>query len=395
MNRVMIVDDEIKSLDLLQKYMDTYMPDFCVSGIYSNGRDALNAFLKDPADIAVIDIEMPVMDGLTLIEELNKYSDDYIPIILSSYEIFAYAKSAMKNGVEHYLSKPFDFDEVCHALETAAKKLQFKRLLQSDLIFNDEREDYFADLLAGQFPTSAKALQQFSELNFPFHYADCRGCFFEISLKQVGRWTFGKETLFTAIRNLLHMVYSPCYLVLVSAKRNLCSFVMVTQEYPDGDLPEVIRHGRDLLQMDMTVKSFLQFSSVEQLRTVGTNQTGIQNNAFNMDDYMSHKGDISKAIEYIRDHYSEDLTRSAMARMFYMSDAYFSRCFKVITQKTFKSFLTEVRMEKAIELLSRDVKIQDIARAVGYETPTRFTIVFRQYTSYTPTEYRSVVLKRF
>ena len=395
MNRVMIVDDEVKSLELLQKYMDTYLPDFCVSGTYPNGRDALNAFLKDPVDIAVIDIEMPVMDGLTLIEELNKYSDDYVPIILSSYETFAYAKSAMKSGVEHYLSKPFDFDEIRQALETAAEKLQFKRLLRSDLTFDDEHEEYFAALLAGQFPNHEKALQQFSELSFPFRYGDCCGCFFEISLVQVGRWTFGKETLFTAIRNLLHMVYSPLYLALICAKRNLCSFVMVTQEYPDGGLPEFICLGRDLLQMDMTVKSFLQFSSVEQLRTAGANQPSMQLNASDMDDYMSHNGDISKAIDYIRDHYSEDLTRSTMARMFYMSDAYFSRCFKAITQKTFKSFLTEVRMEKAIELLSRDVKIQDIARAVGYETPTRFTIVFRQYTSYTPTEYRMVVLKRF
>ena len=94
-------------------------------------------------------------------------------------------------------------------------------------------------------------------------------------------------------------------------------------------------------------------------------------------------------------HYPEDLSRSDMARMVYMSDAYFSRCFKALTNTTFKSYLTKIRMEKAIELLSRDVKIQDIAQQVGYANHTRFSIVFRQFTSYTPSEYRTVVLKRF
>lgn len=395
MNKIIIVDDEIRSVEILKKYIETYMPGYCVSGTYYSGRDALEAFTREPSDIAVIDIEMSVIDGISLIREMNKVTTDYVPIILSGYETFEYAKSAMKCGVEHYLSKPVDFCEIKRALEEAADKLRFRRLLHSDLTFDDdEQEAYFASVLGGWFSDREKAVQRFAELSFPFQYEPCCGTYFEIQLEQVEKWSFGKETLFNALRNLLLMVYSPVFLVPIQQKRNLCSFVMVTQEYPDSSLLEFIRQGKDILKADMTVKHFKQFASVEQLRNTGLNRTNMQITASELEDYMSHKKDISKVIDYINEHYSEDLSRSAMAKKIYMSDAYFSRCFKAITNDNFKSYLTKIRMEKAIELLNENLKIQDIAHQVGYSSHTRFSIVFRQYTSYTPSEYRAVVLKR-
>lgn len=396
MTRVIIVDDEIRSVELLKKYIEAYMPGYYVCGTYYNGRDALEAFVKAPADIAVIDIEMPAINGISLIQELNKITEDYVPIILSSYETFEYAKSAMKNGVEHYLSKPIDFTEVKLALEAAADKLRFGRLLRSDLTFDDdEQEEYFVSLLDGQFPDQEKAIRQFEKLSFPFRYENCCGSYFKIQLDQICHWAYGKETLFNAIRNLFRTIYSPVFLVPIHQRRNFCSFVMVTLEPPDSSLVDFINQGKTFLKADMNVKSFLSFSSVEQLRTKGLNYADVQDTVLEMEDYMSHKADISKVITYINEHYPEDLSRSVMARMVYMSDAYFSRCFKALTKTTFKSYLTKIRMEKAIELLSRDVKIQDIAQQVGYSNHTRFSIVFRQHTSYTPSEYRTVVLKRF
>ena len=60
---------------------------------------------------------------------------------------------------------------------------------------------------------------------------------------------------------------------------------------------------------------------------------------------------------------------------------------------SFLSYLTTVRMKKAIELLGTRMKINDIAKAVGYQSRNRFFINFRQYTSYSPTEYRRYILK--
>ena len=102
---------------------------------------------------------------------------------------------------------------------------------------------------------------------------------------------------------------------------------------------------------------------------------------------------IDTAIAYMKEHCDEDLTRDDMAKKVYMSDAHFSRCFKMVTQTTYKDYLTKIRMQRAIELLKTDMKIQDISQKVGYPNPNRFNINFRHYTSYTPSEYRSQVLK--
>ena len=68
-------------------------------------------------------------------------------------------------------------------------------------------------------------------------------------------------------------------------------------------------------------------------------------------------------------------------------------CFKLITSVSYKDYLTEIRMQKAIELLKTNARISDIAQKVGYNNPNRFNVNFRHYTSYTPSEYRTYVLK--
>ena len=95
----------------------------------------------------------------------------------------------------------------------------------------------------------------------------------------------------------------------------------------------------------------------------------------------------------MQEHYAEDLTRDHVAEKVYMSGAHFSRCFKLITSVSYKDYLTEIRMQKAIELLKTNARISDIAQKVGYNNPNRFNVNFRHYTSYTPSEYRTYVLK--
>lgn len=95
MYRIMIVDDETLIQDSIQNYISQNMPSYRITGIYGNGVDALAAFRKSPADIVLIDIRMPQMDGLELIRQLNQLRVYYVPIIISSYSEFTYAKTAM------------------------------------------------------------------------------------------------------------------------------------------------------------------------------------------------------------------------------------------------------------------------------------------------------------
>lgn len=101
---------------------------------------------------------------------------------------------------------------------------------------------------------------------------------------------------------------------------------------------------------------------------------------------------IQYAKNYIRTHYADDISRDAVASSVYLDGAYFSRLFKQKTGQSYIDFLTEVRMEKAIELLATHSSITEISKAVGYFHRNQFITNFRKYTGYTPNDYRAKVL---
>lgn len=103
---------------------------------------------------------------------------------------------------------------------------------------------------------------------------------------------------------------------------------------------------------------------------------------------------IDKAKEYVRRRYSDpDLSLNEVARHVSISPSYFSSLFKRMTGKTFVEYLTEVRMEKARELLRlTSMRTYEIAYAVGYSDPHYFSSAFKKHTGDTPTDYRARIL---
>ena len=76
-----------------------------VIGEAKDGKNALDIIKNTPADIVLTDIKMPVMDGLQLIEEINKLPHPPKVIVLSSYNDFELVKKAMKLGAADYVLK--------------------------------------------------------------------------------------------------------------------------------------------------------------------------------------------------------------------------------------------------------------------------------------------------
>lgn len=98
---------------------------------------------------------------------------------------------------------------------------------------------------------------------------------------------------------------------------------------------------------------------------------------------------INKVKEYINNNYSEDLSLERIAEYVYLSPGYLSTLFKVETGITVFDYLTNLRMEKAKEfLLTTNIKIQDIAIKVGYNSSQSFIRYFKKYYNITPNQFR-------
>jgi len=100
---------------------------------------------------------------------------------------------------------------------------------------------------------------------------------------------------------------------------------------------------------------------------------------------------IRDAKKYIEVHFSEDVSLEDVAEQVYLNPVYLSRLFKQETGENFIDYLIKVRMEEAKNLLENScLKANEICERVGYSNAKYFYKIFKKYTGYTTSEYRSI-----
>ena len=111
---------------------------------------------------------------------------------------------------------------------------------------------------------------------------------------------------------------------------------------------------------------------------------------------IRHSHVISRAEEYVAQHYcDQNLSLISVAKHVGMSPAHFSTIFSQIVGKTFISYLTSMRIDRAKELLAgTDMRLSMIAMEIGYNEPNYFSHVFRKLEGITPKEYRAAAQLR-
>lgn len=162
----MIVDDEPNIRDGLKTLIDWEQYGFEVVTTAKNGEDGLNKYEQDQFDLIIVDIQMPKMDGLTMIDKIRKENEFIHFIILSGYAEFDYAKKAMQSEVEGYLLKPLDEDELIELLEQVKNKLTKEQGLRDFAQFEREKlkENFIEKLLSFQWKNIENEIVQFKEI---------------------------------------------------------------------------------------------------------------------------------------------------------------------------------------------------------------------------------------
>ncbi len=110
--KVILVDDEEEVREAIRKRIDWEEIGFSVVGTAENGEDALELAESCEPDVVMTDIQMPFMDGLTLLRKLKEKLPDLRSVIFSGYDDFEYAKEAIRLESEEYILKPVDADEL-------------------------------------------------------------------------------------------------------------------------------------------------------------------------------------------------------------------------------------------------------------------------------------------
>jgi len=149
---VLIADDEAMVLEGLKHIIDWDELGFNICGEAQNGKDALEKILKLQPELVLLDIRMPKLEGTDIIKAAREQGFKGRFIIISGYPNFKYAQTAIQYGVDYYLTKPIDEDELANAVLSIHADLLKSRTNKSMLhnYRENARFKILQDLLLGK-----------------------------------------------------------------------------------------------------------------------------------------------------------------------------------------------------------------------------------------------------
>ncbi|NMA86193.1 MAG: sporulation transcription factor Spo0A [Tissierellia bacterium] len=109
--KILIADDNKEFCNILEKFL-SMEEEFEIVGIVGDGLEALDKISTEKPDIVILDIIMPHLDGLGVLEELHRTDLELFPkiVVLSAVGQDQIAQKAMQLGADYYVIKPFDFN---------------------------------------------------------------------------------------------------------------------------------------------------------------------------------------------------------------------------------------------------------------------------------------------
>lgn len=118
--KVLVVDDEEDMLWMLQRNLNKGMPDVEILSARS-GEEALAVLSDTTVELVITDINMPGMNGLDLLIEINNRYPDTGVIIMTAYPSSAYEREAMMSGSLRFIEKPFDIKDMREIVKNVLK----------------------------------------------------------------------------------------------------------------------------------------------------------------------------------------------------------------------------------------------------------------------------------
>ncbi len=368
MLKIFVVEDEPFIRKGIIMYIQRGDPEFVVVGEEGDGKSAYSQILQTRPDVLLTDIRMPYMGGLELAEEAKKHLPDLKVIIISGYDDFTYASKAIHIGVVDYLLKPILEDALLAAIRKAKDEIAKER---KDV----KREREMDEASAGFFGDAGVSLA-LKQVDIKSWAKDSVELFLKKGLEDEAGKFVDRYLECVGSDNMKSLIFRQ-YMVIdmqLQAVRFLDS--LGAGEYT-GD---VICAEQELAGYVKTLESSRDYM-VSMLAGCLAVRDELSENPYT--------AMVEKAKEYVGTHYGVEISLGLAAEYVGVSASHFSRIFSREAGITFIEYLTQVRVERAKELLRcTNKKIAEIAQEIGYRDTRYFYTLFKKNVGCTPREYR-------
>ncbi|MGG4488288.1 response regulator transcription factor [Metabacillus idriensis] len=159
--------------------------------------------------------------------------------------------------------------------------------------------------------------------------------------------------------------------------------VLTYSLYENGLNVDEMTEGKDIYHAIDDITSLNQFN----VWLSGVLTAVCEHQTLNEKENIRHKQAVEYMMQYVQEHYSENITLQDLSEQIYISRNYLSQIFKKATGLSFNHYVNKVRMEKAKNLiLEGKLLIYEIAEEVGYKNTPYFSSLFKKYTGVNPTD---------
>ncbi|WP_276356882.1 response regulator [Cohnella caldifontis] len=384
---ILVVDDESHIRKGIERTIRKHYPEHGV-WLAENPEQALET-LKDAAiDLVLTDVLMPGMTGLELMKISRTRHAHVKWVVISAYSEFEYAKEAVRLGARDYLLKPIGKDTLIGMIGSLGEEIAQDNertkeafLLKRNLRFL--REAVFARWAAG-LDLGGTDLAAFTGRHPYFHLIMVR---MESDSDLKLEHFIVENVLSELIENEGHG-----FVASFDAK-SLLGLMTPRGEDGPGKLVEQLRsHLKRYLKIPFQILHSERLTDFAEVPAIVQHMR--KSSASQVYEFYAGGGEkaIEVALQYISAHYAEELTLEKAASVVYLNPVYFSQLFKQKTGVGFKDYLTQQRLDRAMELLrDSELKVGDISERVGYPDVRHFSQIFRKKTGFTPSEYRQSV----
>jgi len=472
--KVLLVDDEYIVLKGLQILLENQKETELEIVTAMDAVDAMDKISDWQPDVIIADINMPEVDGLSMLEQITRAIPLCRFIIVSGYEDQSYLMRALKLHVADYLTKPIDKVYLIRRLKEISDELQTQQrhmLLKIQMMLFQENRSFCQEIIPDEvrrlFPapcfalcaiplsfreaeTKKRQITSYFESCHIFSQNNWSAFLLNYSVKirreeicalfdeifpdiAYGISLFSAGEAYTAISDIsLHLQEALCDLLLsllpVSpilkektaskiARRTLQPAIRVLMfEYavldyvndtcdPNADSLEnfLLIFTEALSAYTLTAGIFLPPDIILQLYH---SQRGTANNArsfasflektlnfwydsFTPVEHANYSSKIASACEYMKNHYMEDISLEQTAEFVSINPSYLSYIFKKETGITFLQYLTNIRLQKACELMLMDpsLSLEAVSAQTGYHSASYFHKIFRSKFGISPRQW--------
>ncbi|MCC8065687.1 MAG: helix-turn-helix domain-containing protein [Clostridiales bacterium] len=399
MNYTMVIaDDEPLVLRSQELLIRKEFPEIELVGLAENGIELKQMLEQLKPDMAIVDVRMPGLTGIEVMELLQRRGCCTHFIINTAYSDFDYVKRALDIHADGYLLKPGKREESIETIRRLCRTVKEEK----EQNLKQERMDTAMDLV-GSVLGSEVLVSIFSEKCDEEGFAAfcdlysirfVRGCIvtylpdkkMELQSKELN------ETLMAALHGLSN------FLTTITSNGIVVLFFIPEEletERQENWCRELAALSAKCLKEKTGTdycygvgKVYSAFSDMKQSYQDSISDLRKFRNPD--EDNQDKNFYISRTKQYVTSHFREDISLNGCAQTVGISPYYLSHIFKERTGQTFVEYLSMVRIEEA-KLLSEknEMTTKDIAEQCGYSNITYFCKVFKRLTGMTIGEYRS------